>query len=65
MEATNVTVKIYNVEGKEIKTLINNEEQAAGSYQLAFDGSPLPSGTYYCYLTIGNHTSVQKLVLSK
>jgi len=46
----NVTIKIYDILGKEILTLINNEEKDAGEYEIEFDASKykLASGVYFC-----------------
>ncbi len=60
-----VSVKIFNAIGQEIKGLIDNEYQTAGSYQLAFDGSKFPSGTYFCKVIIGDETHIKKLILNR
>jgi hypothetical protein len=60
-----VSVKIFNEIGQEMKELINSEYQTPGSYQLAFDGSKLPSGTYFCNVIVGEETHIQKLILSR
>lgn len=44
-----VTLKVYDVLGNEVATLIN-QEKPAGEYELEFDGSGLPSGVYYYQL---------------
>jgi len=47
-----ITLKIYDLLGKEVLTLINNEEKDAGEYQAEFDASKykLASGIYFCEL---------------
>nr|MBA2423077.1 T9SS type A sorting domain-containing protein [Chitinophagales bacterium] len=60
-----VSVKIYNEIGKEIKDLVDGEYQTAGSYQLAFDGSKFPSGTYFCKVIIGDESHIHKLILNR
>jgi hypothetical protein len=53
-EAKNLTtLKVYDVLGNEVATLIN-QEKPAGEYELEFDGSGLPSGVYYYQLRAGN-----------
>jgi hypothetical protein len=60
---SHVTLKIYDVLGKEIMKLVN-KEQGAGNYTIRFDGSKLPSGVYYYTLittdTHGNNQSETK-----
>jgi hypothetical protein len=47
------TLKIYDVLGNEVVTLVN-EYKPAGSYEVEFNASPLPSGVYFYQLRIGN-----------
>jgi hypothetical protein len=67
-----VQLKVYDVLGNEIATLVN-EEKPAGSYEVEFDGSNLASGIYIYRLTSGNpstssgqgFTASKKLILLK
>jgi len=59
-----VTLKIYDVLGKEIQTLVS-EKQDAGEYEVIFNGSYLPSGVYLCRLTTGDFVQTRKLTLLK
>ncbi len=59
-----VTLKIYNLLGQEVATLVN-KQQPAGSYEVKFDGSNLPSGIYLYKLTSGEYTAVKKFTLLK
>jgi Secretion system C-terminal sorting domain/Cep192 domain 4 len=59
-----VSLKVYDVLGNEIATLIN-EELAAGNYEVEFNGSNLPSGVYFYRLQAGSYSSTKKLVLLK
>ncbi len=59
-----VTLKIFDLAGKEIKTLVNNF-QKAGEYEVTFDGSSLSSGIYYYKIVSGNFTSIRKMMLIK
>ncbi len=59
-----VTLKIYNVLGKEITTLVNNN-QSAGNYEINFDASNLTSGIYIYQLNAGNNIQIKKMVLLK
>lgn len=60
----NVTLKVYNVVGQEIATLVNTF-QTAGSYQTQFDAANLSSGMYFYSLTSGNYTQIKKMMLLK
>ncbi|MBI5215648.1 MAG: SBBP repeat-containing protein [Ignavibacteriae bacterium] len=46
-----VTLKIYDMLGREVATLLDNAEMEEGEYQLSFDGSSLASGLYFYKLT--------------
>ena len=45
-EATFVTIKVYDLLGREVKTLVN-EDKVAGNYSMQFNGSNLASGIYF------------------
>ncbi len=58
-----VTLKIYNVLGREMKTLVNTYQNAQ-LYTIQFDASDMPSGIYIYHLKIGNtYSEIKKLVL--
>jgi len=60
-----VTLKVFDLLGKEIATLIN-EKQAPGTYEVSFDGSTLPSGVYfYSLYSDGVKMDTKKLLLLK
>jgi hypothetical protein len=59
-----VTLKVFDVLGKEVTTLVN-EHQQAGTFYVVFDGSNLSSGVYYYQLNAGEFTSTKKLALTK
>ena len=59
-----VTLKIYDVIGREIVTLVN-EIKEPGYYTTRFDGSKLSSGVYFYRLTAGDFVAVKKLVVLK
>jgi photosystem II stability/assembly factor-like uncharacterized protein len=61
---SNVTLKVYNMLGSEVKTLVN-EKQSVNNYSVNVDFSSLPSGVYYYKLTAGDFTSTKKLMLVK
>jgi hypothetical protein len=59
-----VVLKIYNIVGQEVATLVN-EVQKAGIHNVKFGASNLSSGVYFYRLTAGDFTSVKKMVLLK
>ena len=59
-----VSIKVYDVLGNEVATLVN-EEKPAGSYIISFDASTLSSGTYFYKLQAGNFIQTKKMVLMK
>ena len=61
----NVTLKVYDVLGQEVATLINNETMEEGMHEIQFDASRLSSGVYYYRLQAGAFTEVKKMVLMK
>jgi hypothetical protein len=63
-EAGLVTLKVFNMLGQEIATLVNSEE-AAGVYETAFDASLVSNGVYFYTLKTKNFTSTKKMVLLK
>jgi hypothetical protein len=63
-ELSFVTLKVYDVLGNEIATLVN-KEKPAGSYEVEFKGSDLPSGVYFYQIQAGNFVETRKMVLMK
>jgi hypothetical protein len=58
------TLKVYDVLGNEIETLVS-EERAAGSFEVKFDATGLPSGIYFYRLQAGSIVETKKMVLMK
>jgi hypothetical protein len=60
------TLKIYNMLGQEVATLIDGQSLSAGLiHRATFDGSSLSSGTYYYILKSGKFSAVRKMILLK
>ncbi|MGE5500243.1 MAG: T9SS type A sorting domain-containing protein, partial [Syntrophothermus sp.] len=59
-----VELSVYDLLSKKIMTLVN-KTQSAGSYQVRFDGSSLPSGLYIYKLKAGDFVDSKKLMLIK
>jgi hypothetical protein len=61
-QGSHVTLKVYNVLGKEVRTLVN-ERLEKGSYTTSFDATGLTSGVYIYKLTAGAQTFTRKMTL--
>ncbi len=59
-----VTLKIYNILGEEVATLVNDKLQA-GNHTYQFDGSNLTSGIYLYRIEGGKYSQVRKMILIK
>ncbi len=57
-----VTLKVYDILGNEIKTLVNQYE-STGKYIILFDARDLPSGTYFYQLKTNGITQTKKMLL--
>lgn len=63
-EAGLVSVKVYNLLGQEIATLIN-QMQSAGNYKVSFNATGLSSGVYFYSVKSDNYSVVKKMILMK
>jgi hypothetical protein len=63
-ERSHVTLKVYDVLGNEVATLVDGWMEST-NHQVTFDGSKLASGIYYYTLMAGNFSSTKKLILLK
>jgi hypothetical protein len=59
-----VSLKIFNILGIEITTLVN-ETKNAGEYLIRFNADKLPAGIYFYTVTAGKNTDVKKMILLK
>jgi hypothetical protein len=63
-QAGHVSLKVFDQLGKEVAVL-TDEQKPAGTYEVLFDGSQLPSGSYLCQLQTGGFKATQKMMLMK
>jgi hypothetical protein len=63
-EQSQVTLKVYNILGKEIATLVN-DLKGAGTHEISFDGTGFSSGVYFYTLQTGKFTETRKMILMK
>lgn len=63
-EPGNVTLKVFNITGSEVATLVN-EQLSAGSYSINFDAANFASGVYFYELRVNNFVQLKKMNLLK
>lgn len=63
-KANNVTLKVYDMLGREVSTLMN-ERKSAGFYSVNFDATNISSGVYFYRLTSGEFTDAKKMVVMR
>jgi len=59
-----VSLAVYDILGREVSTLVN-DYKPAGTYEIEFDASHLPSGIYFYRLLVGNYSVTKSMVLIK
>ena len=65
IEATDVTLQIFNLQGILLKTLYKGKVEGGMTYTHRFDGNEYPNGTYLCRLTYGNKAISKLIILNK
>ncbi|MFO7890521.1 MAG: T9SS type A sorting domain-containing protein [bacterium] len=60
-----INLKVYNVIGQNVMTLVDNEYQTANTYEVSVDMSRFTSGMYFCVLKQGDNIAVKKMMLLK
>ena len=60
-----VSLNVYDITGKLVASLINNEMKTEGSYNYEFDGAMLASGMYFYKLEAGDYKDVKRMILVK
>ena len=63
-QQSQVTLKIYDVLGKEVMTLVN-DVKSAGNYEVEFNASNLSSGAYFYKIQAGQFTDIKRMMLIK
>jgi hypothetical protein len=66
-EASLVTLKIYDILGREVATLLENEEMDEGNQELMFNAAEFSSGIYFYRIIVndGQYQQIKKMVLMK
>ena len=63
-ESGNVLLKVYDITGREVATLVNHKMQA-GTYETDFDASRISSGVYFYKMISGSFSSTKKMIITK
>ena len=63
-ESNIVTLKIYDISGKEVASLVNARLNA-GTYQMKWDAANFSSGIYFCSIQSGSFKDVKRMTLIK
>ena len=63
-QSSKVTLKVYNLLGQELSTLVNRD-QKAGNYSVNFNASTLASGVYMYRIQAGDYMATKKMILIK
>ncbi|PKL83213.1 MAG: hypothetical protein CVV24_06060 [Ignavibacteriae bacterium HGW-Ignavibacteriae-3] len=61
---SHVNLSVYDILGNKIATL-ENQEKAAGSYEVKFDAANIPSGVYFYTIQTGSFSQTKKMILMK
>jgi len=64
-KTSNITLKVYNVSGQEVATILNNENLTPGVKEVEFDGANLASGIYFYTMAADNFKQSRKMILVK
>ena len=63
--ASTVALKVYDILGREVVSLINNERESEGIHKVTFDATNLPSGVYFYRLQAEDYAETKSMVLIK
>jgi flagellar hook assembly protein FlgD len=63
-KVTDVTLKIYDILGREIAILVNEKKQA-GDYKVTWDAEEVPSGVYFYRIVAGEYIETKKMAVVK
>ncbi len=64
-KTANVTLQVYDITGRVVATLINNESVTAGNKEIEFNAANIASGIYFYRIDAGNFTDTKKMILIK
>jgi len=62
---SNIVLKVYDISGKVVAILSENEFKIAGSYKVTWNAENFSSGVYFCRIEADNFVDIKKMVLIK
>ena len=60
-----VTAELYDISGNRVATMINGQAYGAGTHNLTIDATNIATGTYIVYVTVGEYTLTQRVLVIK
>nr|HMQ78370.1 T9SS type A sorting domain-containing protein [Ignavibacteria bacterium] len=64
-QSSAVTIKIYDIAGREVDVLANDVFMSAGAYEVNYSADRLSSGVYFYRITANDYAETKKMVLTK
>ncbi len=61
----NVTAELYDISGNKVSTIIDGQVYGAGTHTFAIDATNIATGTYIVYVTVGEYTLTQRVLIIK
>jgi hypothetical protein len=58
-------VEIFDINGRSVETMFNQDVQAGNTYRLAFDGASLPNGIYVVKFVTESETAIEKIMIAR
>ena len=62
---SSVTVQVYDISGKLVKTLMNNKNHSAGLHSITLETDYMASGIYFVHLDSGSNQIIHKVTVVK
>jgi len=64
-KAQHVVMRVYDIQGREVQSLVNNSWQSDGEHDVAFSGSSLPNGRYLVNISAGSSNKTKLITLNR